>query len=366
MREEARDTARAPVREEARDTARAPVSRWSCAVLAFRPEEVMTLLLFLPMAYTLAAMSIAGSVTLAGPASSYPGSFPRLVVLVLCSVLFVLVLRVKPQWKFFRDAMPLIFCANIYASLHDLIRFFHAPDITGALYRWDVALFGFEPTIWSGRFINPPLTDVLTVCYWLFYVLGPLLGLLLYLKKDMRAFRATMVSIVLCLYLGYIGYVAWPASAPRLYIPEAFSIPLHGLPFLDLTRSAVAAVPLTAHGAFPSLHCAVALLAVMLAWRYLRWFAWFQMPLAAGLVAGTVYLRHHWVVDILAGFVLTFFAYWAGPKLEDWWSARAAGSEAAGGDDAERNPGAKRATVEAVATRKSGSTSRVAAKVMES
>ena len=77
----------ARVREEARDTARAPVSRWSCAVLAFRPEEVMTLLLFLPMAYTLAAMSIAGSGALAGPASSYPGSFPRLIVLVLCSVL---------------------------------------------------------------------------------------------------------------------------------------------------------------------------------------------------------------------------------------------------------------------------------------
>jgi hypothetical protein len=35
-------------------------------------------------------------------------------------------------------------------------------------------------------------------------------------------------------------------------------------------------------------------------------------------------LRQHWVVDILAGFVVTFLAYSAGPRLEEWWERRAA------------------------------------------
>src|SRR5688572_13206018 len=96
-------------------------------------------------------------------------------------------------------------------------------------------------------------------------------------------------------------------------------------PYTTLFRSqsATKAIPLTAKGAFPSLHCAVALLATLLAWRHLRWFFPIQLVLGLGLIAGTVYLRHHWVVDIFAGFVLTFAALWAGPRLERWWERAA-------------------------------------------
>jgi len=156
-------------------------SRARRALFALRPEEAATLVLFLPLATTLAWMSAARTDLLAGPAAGYPGALPRLIALLVAAAFLVWVVRVKPQWKFVRDVMPLVFCANIYVSLHDLIGFYHAPDITGALYRWDVALFGFEPTIWAERFTHPVLTDFFTVCYWLFYVLGPMLGLLLYL-----------------------------------------------------------------------------------------------------------------------------------------------------------------------------------------
>ncbi len=333
------------------------------AVFALRPEELATLILFAPMAYVLARMGLTHADSLSGPAAGYPGALPRLAILLAATALFLYVLRAKPHWKFVRDAMPFVFSANFYMSLHDMIHFVQGPDITAALYRWDMVLFGFEPTIWAERFVNPLFTDFLTVCYWLFYVMAPTLGLILYLRKDFRAFRYTMVTVVLCLYPGYIGYVVWPASAPRLFMPGAYTIPLHGMALLDYTRSATVGVPLTAYGAFPSLHCAVALLAVLLAWRYQRWFAWVQIPFAAGLVFGTVYLRHHWVVDIFAGFAITFFSFWAGPRLEDWWQrqsgsvqdaaklARAAGETHAGSTDGDRE---------------AGPGSRVAAKVMES
>jgi len=338
------------------------MSRLRRALFAFRPEEVVSLLLFLPTGYALARMSLTHANTLTGPAATYPDAFARLIALLVATVILFVMVRVAPRWGFVRDSMPFVFAATIYASLHDLIRFFHAPDITAALYRWDVALFGFEPTVWAERFIHPALTDVFTVCYWLFYVLAPLLGLILYLRKDARSFRATMVSVVLCLYLGYIGYVIWPASAPRLFMPGAYTAPLHGLAFLDSTRAATVAVPLTAHGAFPSLHCAVALLAVLLAWRYQRWFAWVQAPFATGLVLGTVYLRHHWVVDILAGFVLTVFSFWAGPRLAEWWSTRSSERDLA----PLRLAGSERMAEAAVAKRDAEPSPRVAAKVMES
>ncbi len=285
----------------------------------FRPEEVFSLALFLPMAYALAHVSAAPA-AVPGAAAGYPGSLPRLIALLIAAAFFLWLVRYRPQWELLRDAMPFVFCVNVYANLYDLIRFYGAPDITPLLYRWDILMFGVEPTIWAEQFIHPFLTDFFTFCYWLFYVCGPVLGLVLYLKKEWKPFRYTMVSVVLCLFMGYIGYVAWPATAPRLAIPEMYTVPLHGWsPFLDYSRAATAAVPLTVYGAFPSLHCAIALLALLLAWKHLRWFFWIQLPFGLGLILGTVYLRHHWVVDILAGFALTLLAFWIGPKLEDAW-----------------------------------------------
>ncbi len=294
-------------------------------VFTMRPEEVLTFVLFIPVAYALAVIAANLSAYPVDPAAAnYPGALPRLIVLVATVLLTLAVVRWKPRWELIRDSLPFLFCANLYASLHDLIRFYGFRDVTQALYRWDVALFGVEPTVWAQRFAHPLLTDVLTVCYWLFYVTPPLLGLLLYRKGMRSQFRETLLSIVLCLYLGYIGYVLWPASAPRLVIGDQYGPPLRGLwPLLDQTRAATKAIPLTAQGAFPSLHGAVALLATLLAWRHLRWFFPIQLVLGTGLILGTVYLRHHWVVDILAGFVLTFASLWAGPRLERWWEKSA-------------------------------------------
>jgi len=282
------------------------------------------LILFVPVAIALAGVA-ARPYPVDAVVAGYPSALARLIALIVTVGILAAVVRLKPRWELARDALPFLFAANIYANLHDLIRFYGFPDITQALYRWDVALFGVEPTVWSQQFTNPFWVDALTICYWLFYVTPPLLGWLLYRKRMRPQFRDTLLSIVLCLYLGYVGYVVFPASAPRLVIPEQFPEPLRGLwPPLTQTFGASKAIPLTAHGAFPSLHCAVALLATLLAWRHLRWFFPIQLVLGTGLIVGTVYLRHHWVVDILAGFVCTFAALWAGPRLERWWEAQAA------------------------------------------
>ena len=55
-------------------------------------------------------------------------------------------------------------------------------------------------------------------------------------------------------------------------------------------------------------------------WRYLRWMFWVMIPMVIMLVLSTVYLRHHYVIDLIAGLVLAIVAFWIGPKVEDWWN----------------------------------------------
>jgi membrane-associated phospholipid phosphatase len=74
--------------------------------------------------------------------------------------------------------------------------------------------------------------------------------------------------------------------------------------------------------AFPSLHAAVSLVMLAAAWRFVR--AWFfvALPLVVGLWVSTIYLRHHYVVDLLAGFALAPVALVLAPRIDRWWSHR--------------------------------------------
>ncbi len=101
-------------------------------LFSFRPEEVATLLLFAPMAYALGSIAAyGGGMPLNGPTANYPDAFTRLVGLVGSVVVFLWVVRTKPEWTFARDVLPFLFAANVYVNLHDMIAFdFPNPEVS--------------------------------------------------------------------------------------------------------------------------------------------------------------------------------------------------------------------------------------------
>ena len=96
---------------------------------------------------------------------------------------------------------------------------------------------------------------------------------------------------------------------------------------------AFALLPVDSRAAFPSLHTAASLAALVYAWRYVRWWAWVLVPFVLGLWASTIYLRHHYFVDLVAGWLLAPAAVWVAPRVDAWWARqqRALGYEPARG-----------------------------------
>jgi membrane-associated phospholipid phosphatase len=103
-----------------------------------------------------------------------------------------------------------------------------------------------------------------------------------------------------------------------------FTRTLQGYPLLfsNLSARAFELLPVDSRAAFPSLHAAVSLVVLVCAWRHLRVWFWTLLPFVLGLWASTLYLRHHYAVDLLAGFALAPAALWLAPKLDAWWTAR--------------------------------------------
>jgi membrane-associated phospholipid phosphatase len=72
--------------------------------------------------------------------------------------------------------------------------------------------------------------------------------------------------------------------------------------------------------AFPSGHTLVTLLSMAWAWRYRLRVRWPVTVLGVLLVLSTVYLRYHYVVDVLTGSVLAVLCLAFAPAAHRWLS----------------------------------------------
>ena len=69
----------------------------------------------------------------------------------------------------------------------------------------------------------------------------------------------------------------------------------------------------------PSGHTMMSVLGILLAWRYRSRWRWFITIGGISVVISTIYLRYHYMVDLMAGLTLAFVVYWLHPLLVRLW-----------------------------------------------
>jgi len=257
----------------------------------------------------------------------HPGGLPRLAASLVFLAFLGAAWRLWPRaaWvKGLREVLPFLTCILIYTNLHDTIGFVNPRDVHHTLAALDEALFGVQPCVWAERFITPARTEAMQLFYMSFLWIAPSTSVVLLVQRRWREFRATTMAVLVCFYLGYLLYVLLPAAPPRLVFVYDFTRSLEGYPriFSNLSARAFTLLPVDSRAAFPSLHAAVSLLALLYAWRYAHGWFWVLAPFVLGLWVSTIYLRHHYVVDLVAGWALAPVAAAVAPRLDAWWTRR--------------------------------------------
>ncbi len=229
--------------------------------------------------------------------------------------------KAGPKFRFIRDIAPFIFAISIYTNLHDTIHFVNAHDVHDKLIAIDQWLFGVQPCVWAEQFYHPWLTDWFSLNYMNYFWITVVLVLYLYFKKRYRAFRTVMLTMILSYYVGYILYIIFPAVPPRIVLANQFTIDIYrGTSLISTEAQRLVHISATsARGAFPSLHSAITFLTLAMAWRFTPRLFWALLPVGLSLLGATVYLRHHYVVDILAGALLIVITWFLTPVVDRWW-----------------------------------------------
>jgi len=175
-----------------------------------------------------------------------------------------------------------------------------------ALQEIDRHLVGGNLSIALQPWVNPFATELLSLCYLLFF---PYLtfSLIWYLCSELALAKKFWVGMFSLYGIGFVGYSLVPAAGPYLAMPAEFSVPLAGW---QITQWNDAIVRLGSNGVdvFPSLHCAVSAYILAFDALHRRWRFWIYLVPAIGLWISTIYLRYHYFIDVVAGFALAALA----------------------------------------------------------
>ncbi len=191
--------------------------------------------------------------------------------------------------------------------------------------------FGNDPTVLLYKIANPYLTELLQIVYGTFYLLPVILGIDLMLKKKQIEFDFSAFIIVYGFFLSFIGYLLFPAIGPRftLHNFEMNNFEMPGLLLTDFLREIVNSGESIPYGtlnpakivqrdAFPSGHTQMTLLVMFLAVKFNSRLKLFFLINGSLLIFATVYLRYHYVVDLIAGLAFMIFTLWSGKYIYNW------------------------------------------------
>jgi len=225
--------------------------------------------------------------------------------------------------EFFRTMLPFLMCIAVYTNLHDTVRYVNPHDIHAHLAALEEWIFGGQPVVWAERFITPARTEFFNLFYANFYLVAPSVVMVLWFTGRKAEARHALLGVILCFYSGYVLYVIFPAAPPRLYFESLgmFTVTLRGGPITNFQQALIEMMPNhAARAAFPSLHAAVSAVSLHYAWHYCRRFFWILLVFVTGLMVSTVYLRHHYVVDLIAGASMLPWVVYITPRFEAWWA----------------------------------------------
>ena len=242
--------------------------------------------------------------------------------IALMAVLIVISLyagrRDAPAWtRTLHAFLPVVLVPILFNSMGDLIPWIRQRYFDDLLISIDYSLFGgHHPTVLLERLIHPRLTTAMQFAYISYYPMALVLGVVLFMKNKETAFDEAVFGIMLCFYLSYLGYLLFPAVGPRFTLAHLQTRDLAASSLVVAIQDTLNALENTKTDAFPSGHTAVALLTLYYAWKFReRVLVALLITAVTGLIASTVYLRYHYVIDVIAGIALTALTVYVAPPL---------------------------------------------------
>ncbi|MEM3341772.1 MAG: hypothetical protein QW728_03675, partial [Thermoplasmata archaeon] len=140
---------------------------------------------------------------------------PAGVLTVLGIVVWLVSKDYKKGLRVIRDWLPISMALFIYENLHDITMLINPASHELTLVKIDEMLLGGQPSLWMENLNCGLMSDIMATCYVSYFILPAFIGIPLYLSESRdlrkRAFHTGFLAVILTFYLGFVGYIIYPA-----------------------------------------------------------------------------------------------------------------------------------------------------------
>jgi len=239
------------------------------------------------------------------------------LVAVVLAMGIVVVGRGRP---FIRDWGPFVVILIAWEGMRDVASAFGQAVQSDSVIGVERALFGGHiPTVDLQRaFFNgtAQLHDIMLTLLYVSHFVFPLAFALLLWRRDRRTYYRFVITLMGVSFAAFLTFLVLPVAPPRLAYQYGEALPVVDV-MATVSRSVDWDLPAWMYrnlignpvAAFPSMHAAFPFL-VLLFLRERSWrlaLAWLAVTCAIWFA--TVYLGHHYVVDVLGGVVYGTVGY---------------------------------------------------------
>jgi membrane-associated phospholipid phosphatase len=183
------------------------------------------------------------------------------------------------------------------------------------LYLLDLRLFGWEPSVTFDKFVTPGWSEWFAFFYFCYFLVLTLhtIPIVLFMR-DERLLGEFTLGMLLVFCLGHTCYMLVPGFGPVRALASQLSTPLPSGLWVDTVLHTV-----KSGGAqkdiFPSLHTAAPLLITLFSFRNRHRLPFrYTWPIVGfftlNIIVATLYLRWHWLIDVVAGLLLATLGWW--------------------------------------------------------
>lgn len=206
-------------------------------------------------------------------------------------------------FSLFRNIYPVLFAGYFYTeTVHYNKLFFD--NLDSLFIQMDEWLFGFQPSLkLYDYFSSSFLTELMYFGYFSFYFIILGFVLIMYFKRK-ELFVESTFKVAFSLLFFYFIFAIFPSAGPQFHfdLPER-AVPTNGS-FFQAIIHAIQAGAEQPTGAFPSSHVGVTIVILLLARKTLPLFFKICVPLTIILIISTVYIKAHYAVDAIFGFLI--------------------------------------------------------------
>ncbi len=213
----------------------------------------------------------------------------------------------QPVIRCVRYFLPFALLSYWYPETYFFNKFIF-PNLDQYFVAADQMLFGCQPSLEFSK--HMPWTwfsELMYFGYFSYYFIFFGASLWCFIKDKELASRAVFV-FACSFYLYYIIFAVIPVIGPQFWFAPPLDQVPDGYIFCDIMRFLQDAGE-KATGAFPSSHVGVTFIVVIFIYRHCRRLLKFALPLFIILVFSTVYIKAHYVVDVIGGFASAALIY---------------------------------------------------------